>query len=72
MSNGALEIFLARLYTDVDFLEQFLKDRQSTAHEAGLSNDQAQAVTTINEEALRLAALSFHKARIRPHRRRAE
>ena len=59
------EQFLAALYTDEPFRQRFMRDPRATALGAGLSADDAEELARMDLEALRLAARSFEKKRIR-------
>ena len=68
MSQVPLETYLARLYTDPALRESFLLDPASAAHDAGLSQADASALSSIDATGLRMAAASCaHK---REHHRR--
>jgi uncharacterized protein (UPF0276 family) len=56
---SALQMFLARLYTDADARARFLANPEQATREAGLPAD----VARINPDELRLAARSFEKKR---------
>lgn len=71
MSAAALELFLARLYTDPDFRKRFLADRDSVARAADLDADEVAAVSALEARDLELAAASFaSKRKAIPPRRR--
>jgi hypothetical protein len=59
------EQFLAAVYTDDAFRDQFIDDPRATARAAGLSDDDADELARMDMEALRLAARSFAKKRAR-------
>jgi uncharacterized protein len=60
---AALQMFLARLYTDADARTRFLADPEQVTREAGLPAE----VARINPEELQLAARSFEKKRATHH-----
>jgi len=65
MSTPRFEEFLARLYTDRVFREQFLADRRGIASAVGLTEEQIASVIAIDAEGLILAAKGFEKKRAR-------
>jgi hypothetical protein len=73
MTTPAFEAFLARVYTDAEFLARFLADRRATAQAAGLSAAETSALEAIDAGALRLTHASLatkraHSTRARPPR----
>ena len=58
------EQFLAALYTDDAFRDAFTRAPRETALHAGLSVDDADELSRMDMEALRLAARSFAKKRV--------
>ena len=61
-----LEAFLARLYTDQELLERFLRAPERVARDADLEERDIAALQNIDREGLRMAATSFaHKRRSR-------
>jgi hypothetical protein len=63
VSSPRLEGFLARLYTDQALLEAFLRQPKAVAREAGLTDSDAAALTTIDRDGLVMAARSFRAKR---------
>lgn len=63
MSSPQLEKFLAALYTDAALRQRFLQAPQQVALQAGLSNEEAQALTQIDRIGLQMAASSFARKR---------
>ncbi len=61
MSSPQFEAFLARLYADEAFREQFLSAPENTAHAFGLSPEECAALTAIDLTGLELAARVFAK-----------
>jgi hypothetical protein len=62
--SAALEIFLARLYSNALEAESFLRERVVYARAAGLPEEHLQDVLAIDAGTLRFAAQSFeHKRR---------
>jgi hypothetical protein len=62
MNSPALEAFLAKLYVDPDVRTRFLNDPHAEAARAGLTEQQCQALETIDRIGLEMAARSFaHK-----------
>ena len=62
MSSVALEAYLARLYTDPVERKKFLSDPFKAALDVGLSQDDANALSSIDKVGLRMAAASYaHK-----------
>ena len=70
MSSPRLEGFLARLYTDQALLEAFLREPETVALGAGLTDSDAVALSTIDRDGLVMAARSFRIKRqaARPRR----
>jgi hypothetical protein len=60
----ALEAFLARLYTDAALLREFLAAPETVALEAGLDEQAAGSLATMDMQGLQLAAASFEAKRI--------
>lgn len=63
--SAALELFLARLYTDPCVRGEFLRDRRGTAEAAGLPGADVQSLGGVNEFALVLTAQTFDRKRAR-------
>lgn len=63
MSTPELETFLARLYTDAQLRERFLRDPKSEALAAGLAPDQAEELARLDPAALEAACHSFARKR---------
>ena len=61
--SAPVERLLARLYTDERLLRRFLADPAALAREAGLSPEEAAAVTRIDLDDLALAAHGFARKR---------
>jgi hypothetical protein len=62
--SAALEIFLARLYSNPLEAESFLRERAAYARAAGLPEEHLPHVMAIDDATLRFAAQSFeHKRR---------
>lgn len=62
MSTAEVEAFLARLYSDEDFLARFLKSPQDVLEREDLSAQQRTALAAIDPSELILAAGSYrHK-----------
>ena len=59
MSSQQFETFLARLYTDREFRERFLRAAQQVAAEAGLGEDEQRAAVEIDQPGLLMAARSY-------------
>ena len=59
MNAAAIEIFLARLYTDEALRAAFLAQPDRVAREAGLDEATSAAVQAIDREGLVLAARSY-------------
>lgn len=53
------EAFLARLYTDAELRARFLADPAGEARRAGLDDEAAARLATIDREGLELAAQSY-------------
>jgi hypothetical protein len=58
-----VERFLARLLTDPGLREQFLADRAGVAKDAGLSQEEAEAMARMPSQDLRTAARSYQHKR---------
>lgn len=72
MSSSAIEVYLARLYSDKDAREKFLADPEGTARNAGLSEADSLAMSKIDSVGLRMAGASYSNKRAqhrRPRRR---
>ncbi|MFQ3583036.1 MAG: hypothetical protein SNJ67_06720 [Chloracidobacterium sp.] len=61
MSSPQFEAFLARLYADASFREEFLAAPETVAKAFGLSAQECAAVATIDLTGLELAARVFAK-----------
>jgi hypothetical protein len=59
MNAAAMEVFLARLYTDDALRRAFLAAPADVARGAGLEEDAVQALVLIDRDGLRLAAASY-------------
>ena len=66
MSSMQLETFLARLFVDSDFRENFLRDPRRVVEEHGLDGTDQESALAIDRPGLLLAARSF--AAKRKHR----
>ena len=67
MTTPAFEAFLAKLYTDLDFLRRFYADPQGEAQRAGLSPLECAALAEVDKAGLNAAASSFRKKREGKH-----
>ena len=63
MNTREVEAFLARLYTDEDFLARFLKSPQDVLGHEALSPDQRTALAALDRSELMLAANSYRHKR---------
>ena len=66
LSNGSarqFEAFLARLYCDRDFLEEFMREPDRVIEEARLTERERQAAIAIDRTGLLMAARSFESKR---------
>jgi hypothetical protein len=63
MHSSRLETFLARLFTDTDFLEAFIQDGAQVADSQGLDATERDAILAIDRPGLLLAARSFASKR---------
>jgi len=63
MSSPRFEAFLARLYCDRDFLEEFMREPGRVTQEAGLVEREQQAAVAIDRAGLLMAARSFESKR---------
>jgi len=63
MSSPQFEAFLARLYCDRDFLEEFMREPDRVIKEVGLSEREQQAAVAIDRAGLLMAARSFDSKR---------
>ncbi len=63
MSSISLETFLATLYTDESLRRQFLAAPQETARNAGLAEEQVDALSRIDRAGLQMAAASYARKR---------
>jgi hypothetical protein len=59
MSSMRLETFLARLFVDPDFRENFLRDPRRVVEEHGLDGADRESALAIDRPGLLLAARSF-------------
>ena len=66
MSAPNVEAFLARIYVDAQAREKFLSNPAAEARAAGLSPEEVEAVTQIDQVGLDLFALSLERKRQRP------
>ncbi|MDN2697698.1 hypothetical protein O0882_15350 [Janthinobacterium sp. SUN073] len=63
MSSPALEIFLARLYTDEALRAAFLLEPRAQALQHGLSPQEAEAMAAMDRVGLQMAAASYRSKR---------
>lgn len=63
MSSPRFETFLARLYSEPEFLEQFMRSPQTALSEAGLDAREQQVALTIDRADLLMAARSYELKR---------
>jgi len=63
MSAAALEILLARIYTDETFRRAFLADPVGVARSAGCDGEEAARMAAVDREGLDLAVESYHRKR---------
>ena len=63
MNSPNIEIFLARLFIDPSFREEFIKSPRIKALEFGLRKDQAEKMESMDQAGLLIASHSFHKKR---------
>jgi len=63
MNAGALELVLARLYSDAALLAAFMQDPQKVARGAGLDEQGVAALLAIDREGLAMAAHSYSRKR---------
>jgi len=63
LNTPEVESFLARLYTDEDFLARFLKSPQDVLGHEALSSEQRAALAAIDRSELMLAANSYRHKR---------
>lgn len=63
MNSPALEKFLAKIYTDPTARARFLADPRGEALHAGLTEEQAQALESIDKIGLKMASRSFARKR---------
>ena len=63
MPTANIEIFLARLYTDEKFLNQFLQTPESTIQDNQFSEPEKASLLAINKADLLMAAHSFNHKR---------
>ena len=63
MSSRQFETFLARLYSDREFLEHFMRSPEGVAGEAGLDRREQQAALAIDRAGLLMAARSYELKR---------
>jgi hypothetical protein len=69
LNTREVEAFLARLYTDEDFLARFLESPKAVLERETLSSDQRAALAVIDRSELLLAANSYrHKRKNRKSR----
>ena len=61
--TARVEIFLARLYTDGDFLKRFLDDSRQALEGHRLTPEQKESLAAIDRSELILAARSFRHKR---------
>lgn len=65
MSSPQFEAFLARLYSDQDFLNEFLRAPEGTAAHSGLDPRERRAAAAIDRAGLLMAARSYALKRAR-------
>ena len=63
MSSRQFETFLARLYSDREFLEHFMRSPEGVVGEAGLDRREQQAALAIDRAGLLMAARSYELKR---------
>jgi hypothetical protein len=63
MSSRQFETFLARLYSDREFLEHFMRSPEGVTREAGLDHREQQAAVAIDRAGLLMAARSYELKR---------
>lgn len=63
MNAGALEVFLARLYSDAALLSAFMQAPEAVARQAGLDEPGVAALLAIDREGLSMAAHSYARKR---------
>ena len=64
MSAAAVEILLARLYTDPEVRRDFLRDPAGVARAAGLEAGEVAAMQAIDRAGLEMAAESYRRKRM--------
>ena len=65
MSASIVEAFLARIYVDAQARERFLSNPTAEARAAGLSPEEVDAITQIDQVGLELFAVSLERKRQR-------
>jgi hypothetical protein len=63
MSSPRFETFLARLYSDQEFLAHFMRAPENVTRKAGLDAREQQAVLAIDRAGLLMAARSYELKR---------
>ena len=63
MSSLRFETFLARLYSDREFLERFMRTPERATQEAGLDSREQQAALAIDRAGLLMASRSYELKR---------
>jgi hypothetical protein len=63
MSSPQFETFLARLYSDREFLDEFLRAPERVTRDAGLDHREQQAAVAIDRAGLLMAARSYELKR---------
>lgn len=63
MSSPQFEAFLARLYSDNEFLKEFLRDPDRVVQEEGLNYREQKAALAIDRAGLLMAARSYELKR---------
>jgi hypothetical protein len=63
MSSPRFETFLARLYSDREFLTHFMRTPENVTREAGLDSREQQAALAIDRAGLLMAARSYELKR---------
>jgi hypothetical protein len=63
MSSPRFETFLARLYSDREFLAHFMRAPENVTREAGLDAREQQAALAIDRAGLLMAARSYESKR---------
>lgn len=64
INSGELELFLARLYTDLPLFEEFVQQPEITMRREHLSEEVIAALQDIDMQGLKLAVKSYHHKRM--------